>query len=126
MTTEDPTPASQLDQAYAARSAGQSANLAANTSAWRDGAQRVEVALATLARAGFPFTASSVESTTLADGRGDFDRLVIASCMGTWSRAGKIRESFDQRPVRSLRRSRHGALLRWWVGTAAAARSEAA
>jgi hypothetical protein len=126
VTDADTTPASELDQAYADRSAGQSANIAANASAWRDGAHRVEVALAVLARAGHPFTASSVESTTLADGAGDFDKLLIASCMGTWSRAGKIRESFDQRPVRSLRRSRHGALLRWWIGTAAAAQSEAA
>lgn len=110
----------ELDAAFADRDAGEEASLAAAKVVHRDDLARVERALATLARSGRPFTANSVDSTVLADGRGDYRRILVATLMSRWSRDGRLVEVHGMPTARALRRSRRGSVLRWWRGAAGA------
>ena len=109
----------ELEQGFTERDTGEEASLAAATAVHRDDLHRIERALSTLAKSGRPFTANSVDAAILADGEGDYKRLLLATLMSRWARDGRIAEVFDQPQARAIRRSRHGSVLRWWRGISA-------
>lgn len=106
----------QLQLAYADREAGIEANLAANSTVLRDDRQRVEEAITRLAASGESFTADTLHAEVLRTSPDPYDRNLLASVIGTWSRGHRIVEDWSRRPVASTQRSRHGSRLRWWVG----------
>lgn len=111
---------SQLQLAFADRAEGIAANQAANESVVNDGRQRVEDAITRLAESGESFTADDLHHEVLRANPDPYDRLLLASAIGNWSRSGKILEDWQRRPVPSTQRSRHGSRLRWWYGNPSA------
>lgn len=106
----------QLSLALADRHAGQAANLAAGTKVHRDDRARVELAVATLARSGAVFTADHVHRLVADEDMNPYDRNLVSSVLGTWSRDGRIIEDLSRRAVPSANRSRKGSRNKWWRG----------
>jgi hypothetical protein len=83
LSSSDGDSMAELEQAFADRHRGQASNLAAATATHRDDRERVERALAALARSGHAFNSNDVEALALTDGGGDLNnRNVISSLMG--------------------------------------------
>lgn len=110
---------SELDAGRADRDAGIEAVLAGACVVHRKDQDRVETALAVLARSGEPFNADTLNALIREVDPRPFNGLVLAGVMRHWASDGRIVEVWDRRQVQSARRSRHGAPLRWWRGTRA-------
>lgn len=104
----------QLTLALADRHAGQAANLAAGTRVHTDDRTRVEEAVAAEARTGAPFTADHIHQRLGTEQ--PYDRNLVSSVMGHWTRDGRLREFDELRPTPSAHRTRKGSRNRWWIG----------
>ncbi|WP_439377448.1 hypothetical protein [Amycolatopsis lexingtonensis] len=81
----------QLEIGFAARHAGQAANLAAGAKPYRDDRGRVEYAVRTLANSRAAFTADDVHRLVQYDGsNAPYDRNLVSSVLGTWAQARRI------------------------------------
>lgn len=116
MTNTPPLP-DGVRAGFEAREAGIAANLAGAHKVYDKSRDRIERALGKWTRSGRPFTANSIDAEVLADGEGEYNRLVLASLMSHWAKARKIVEVHGMPQARAIRRARHGSVLRWWRGT---------
>lgn len=106
----------QVALAYDDRHRGQDATLSAGKKSYRDDTDRVEVAIATLARSGVTFNADSVHKEVLRVDPTPYNRNLVSARMGKWTQHGWLEEDFSRRPVPSANRSRKGSRNRWWRG----------
>jgi hypothetical protein len=102
----------QLEIGFAARHAGQAANLAAGTKPHRDDRGRVEYAVRRLVDSKALFTADDVHQFVRLDGfSADYDRNLVSSVLGVWAQARRI-ERVDTRVSKSP--SRHASRNGVW------------
>jgi hypothetical protein len=106
----------QLELAYADRHAGQEANLANGTAGHRDDRTVVEVAVALCARNSRPFTADDVHRLVEHQRPNGYDRNLVSSVMGTWSKDARIVRDLEAGLSPSRNRSRKGSKNSWWRG----------
>lgn len=109
-------PDAQLELAYADRHAGQEANLAKGTTGHRDDRTIVEVAVALCARNSRPFTADDVHALVATERPNGYDRNLVSSVMGIWSKDGRIVRDLEAGLSPSRNRSRKGSRNSWWRG----------
>lgn len=115
----------QLALAFAARHAGQQANMAAGCKAHRDDTARVTAAVRTLAVSGRAFTADDVHRVILAADPTPYDRNLVSSVLGSWAARRWIYRVPYLEPVPSMHPARHGSRNAWWRGTPTAPAPEA-